>query len=80
MILLAINQEENISESYKFVGQRLAARPRADCTIASSSGKFVQTKCFWAELFVFRQSTQGETVILIYIYVYIFHVMCLGYL
>lgn len=52
-ILLAINREENISELHKFVGQRLAARSSADCTITSSSGKFVQTKC-WAELFVSR--------------------------
>lgn len=43
MILLAMNQEENISELHKFVGQRLAARPSADCTITSSSGKFVQS-------------------------------------
>lgn len=64
MILFAINQEDNISELHKFVGQRLAARPSADCTITSSSGKFVQAKC-WAELFVSRQGTQGETVTLV---------------
>lgn len=42
-ILLAINQEENISELHNFVGQRLAARSSAHCTITSSSGKFVQS-------------------------------------
>jgi len=66
MILLAVYQEEYISELHQCVGQRLTARPRACCAITSSSGKFVQTKC-WAKLFVSREGTQGETVTLIYI-------------
>lgn len=36
-------QEKNRSELHEFVGQGLAARPTADCSITSSSGKFIQS-------------------------------------
>lgn len=42
LILFAINQEER-SELCNCVGQRQTARPSADGTITSSSGKFVQS-------------------------------------
>lgn len=35
-------QRKNRSELHEFVGQGLAARPTRDCSITSTSGKFIQ--------------------------------------